>query len=411
MPERSDSLVFSPGFIGNLEIKNRLVRSATMENGATPDGEVTGQLVDVYRQLAEGGAGLIVTGFMNVLLKYRAPGRAMRLDMDDFIPGVKKIADAVHENGRGARVMAQIHLPGRQTPHPEDAETMMPYIPPAVLAHIARTGKMPEPEAGRHPEPVGPSPVYDTLFKRTPRELTADEIDEIIDAFAESIRRVEEAGFDGVQFHAAHGWLLSSFLSPYTNQRTDQYGGSTENRARIVTEIYRRGRARVSAGFPILIKMNTTDFMPGGMDGDEAARLGAIFQKTGFAAMETSGGMWECLRRGEEALGFPPVLLPESWTGIKDPDRESYFLSNAEAVKRRTDGVVILVGGNRSFEKTESILQSGAADFISMARPFIRQPDLPNLWLSGEKNRSACISCNACLPLGDSLLACRVIAK
>lgn len=411
MSERSDSIVFSPGLIGSVEIKNRLVRSATMENGATPDGEVTRQLVDMYRRLAEGGAGLIVTGFMNVHLRYRAPGRAMRLDKDDFIPGVKKIADTVHDNGRDARVMAQIHLPGRQTPHPEDAETMMPYIPPSVLAHIARTGKMPEPEKGRHPEPVGPSPVYDTLFKRTPRELTADEIDEIIDAFAESIRRVEEAGFDGVQFHAAHGWLLSSFLSPYTNQRKDQFGGSTENRARIVTEIYRRGRARVAADFPILIKMNTTDFMPGGMDVDEAARLGTIFQKTGFAAIETSGGMWECLPRGEDALGFPAVLLPESWTGIKGPDREAYFLNSGEAVKRRTGGVVILVGGNRSFERAESILQTGAIDFISMARPFIRQPDLPNLWLIGEKNKSACISCNACLPMGDSLLACRVLAK
>ena len=411
MPEQSKSIVFSPGFIGTLEVKNRLVRSATMENGATTDGKVTEQLVDMYRRLAEGGTGLIITGFMNVLLKYRAPGRAMRLDTDDFIPGVKQIVDVVRKHGNSARVMAQIHLPGRQVPRPGDAESMMPYIPLALLAYITRTGNMPQPEEGNHPEPAGPSAVYDALFNRTPRELNEDEIEEIINAFAEGIRRAEEAGFDGVQLHAAHGWLLSSFLSPYTNKREDRFGGSTENRARLITEIYHRGRTRVAADFPILIKINITDFLQGGIDMEEATKLASLFKKTGFSAIETSGGMWECLLRNEEELGFPPFLLPESRTKINHPDREAYFLSGAKKIGRRIGGNVILVGGIRSFEKAETILEDGAVDFISMARPFIRQPDLPNLWLRGETLKSACISCNACLPLGDALLTCRALKK
>jgi 2,4-dienoyl-CoA reductase-like NADH-dependent reductase (Old Yellow Enzyme family) len=382
-----------------------------MENGATLEGKVTEQLVNMYRNLTKGGAGLIITGFMNVLLKYRAPGRAMRLDTDDFIPGVKQIADMVHEYGNDTRVMAQIHLPGRQVPHPGDAETMMPYIPPALLTYITRTGSIPQPEEGKHPDPSGPSAVYDAFFKRTPRELNEDEIEEIIDAFAESIRRAEEAGFDGVQLHAAHGWLLSTFLSPHTNKREDRFGGSTENRARLITEIYQRGRARVADDFPILIKMNLTDFLPGGLDNEEATRLAALLKKAGFAAIETSGGMWECMLRDEEELGFPPLLLPESRTKINNPSKEAYFLREAQEVKRRTDGKIILVGGIRSFEKAEAILENGAADFISMARPFIRQPDLPNLWMRRETHKSACISCNACLPLGESLLTCRALEK
>lgn len=411
MPERSKSIVFSPGVIGKLELKNRLARSATMENGATPEGEVTGQLVEIYRKLAEGGAGLIITGFMTALGKYRAPGRAMRLDTDDFIPGVKRIADVVREHGDGARVVAQVHLPGRQVPHPGDADAMARVIPPGVLAYVERTGSSPQPEDGKHPDPVGPSAVYDAFFNRTPRELKEDEIEEIIDAFAESIRRAEEAGFDGVQLHAAHGWLLSSFLSPYTNRREDGFGGSPENRARLIKEIYRRGRARVAADFPILIKMNVTDFLPGGIDTEEAVRLAGIFREAGFAAVETSGGMWECLLRDEEELGFPPVLLPESWTRINDESREAYFLSGAREVRRRIGGKVILVGGIRSFERVEAILEDGAVDFVSMARPLIRQPDLPNLWLRGETSRSGCVSCNGCLPLGDELLTCRSLGE
>jgi 2,4-dienoyl-CoA reductase-like NADH-dependent reductase (Old Yellow Enzyme family) len=239
--------------------------------------------------------------------------------------------------------------------------------------------------------------------------LTSDEIGEIIEAFAEGVRRAQEAGFDGVQLHAAHGWLLSSFLSPRTNRRDDQYGGSTENRTRIVKEIYQRARKKVGDRFPILVKFNTTDFLPGGIDIDEAIRVGKILCEVGFAALEASGGMWESCTRPKEELGWPPVILPESRTGIQTYDQEAYFLPDAKALKEKTKATVILVGGLRSFGKIEEVLTSKGADFVSLSRPLIRQPDLPNRWRSGEgPEKAECISCNACIPIGSARTGCRV---
>ena len=257
-------------------------------------------------------------------------------------------------------------------------------------------------------EPTAPSPLYDATFDRTPRGLAQEEIGEIIDAFSEGIRRAQEAGFDGVQLHCAHGYLLSSFLSPRTNHRDDQYGGSTENRTRILRDIYREAKRKVSDSFPILIKMNSTDFLSGGIDLDETIRVGKILLGMGYAAIEISGGMWEAVTRKEEELGWPPVILPESRTGIKTQDQEAYFLPGAKALKAEAKGTVILVGGLRSFSKIEEVLISKSADFVSMCRPLIRQPDLPSLWRSGGRDRAECISCNACLPIGSAPLSCRV---
>ncbi|MCG6537451.1 MAG: hypothetical protein L7F78_22745 [Syntrophales bacterium LBB04] len=210
-----------------------------------------------------------------------------------------------------------------------------------------------------------------------------------------------------MELHAAHGYLLSSFLSPRTNQRQDQYGGSTENRIRIVQEIFQRARKKVGDRFPILIKINTTDFLSGGIDLNETVRVGTLLSEIGFAAIETSGGMWEAVTRKKEELGWLPVLLPESRTGITSPDQEAYFLPGAKALKEKTQATVILVGGLRSFSKIEAVLESKAADFVSLSRPLIRQPDLPRLWQSGKgPDQAECISCNACLPLNTPLV-CR----
>jgi 2,4-dienoyl-CoA reductase-like NADH-dependent reductase (Old Yellow Enzyme family) len=282
-------------------------------------------------------------------------------------------------------------------------------FPPALLNYLQNHPEnAASSEAHQVIETTAPSAVYDSIFDRTPRALTTDEIDEIIEAFAEGIRRAQEAGFDGAQLHAAHGWLLSSFLSPRTNQRDDPYGGSTENRARIIIEIYQRARKKVDEQFPILIKMNTTDFLPGGIELEEAIRLGEILSGIGFTAIETSGGMWESLTRPKEELGWLPVMLPESRTGIKTQDQEAYFLPGAKALKEKSKASVILVGGLRSFSRIEEVLTAKAADLVSLARPLIRQPDLPNLWRSGEgPDKAECISCNACLPL-NSPVGCRV---
>jgi len=408
---RADSIVFKPGSIGSILIKNRLVRSATLENAAA--GEVNDALLQIHRKLARGGAGLIITGITWVDPCTTAP-RITRVDNDSYIPGLRKLAAAVHDVDPDCRIMLQLHHPGRQVARHEERQALLPLFPPALLAYMQKHPEILQPghEEPDSPDPVAPAAVYDALFRRTPRALSTEEVEKLIDAYAEGIRRAQEAGFDGVQLHAAHGWLLSSFLSPHTNRREDIYGGNIENRTRILREIYTRARKKVSATFPILVKFNATDFLPDGIEIEEGIRIAGILSKTGFDALEVSGGMWEALTRSSQELGWPLVFLPESRTGIKRPDMEGYFLPAAKMIKDRTDATVISVGGYRSFPFIEQALRSGAADFISLSRPLIRQPDLPNRWISGKgSDKAKCISCNACLPIGKEALQCRAIKK
>ena len=412
MTTRKDSIVFKSGRISNVELKNRLVRSATYENSANEDGTVSEKLVEIYRKLAKGGVGLIVTGIAGTYPKALAPHRMMGIYDDAFIPGLKKIPQAVREADRDCRVMIQLHHPGRQVTDPEAASKFVSFLPQAFLAYLERHPEIMQGQAepAHIIEPVAPSAVFDSFFDRTPPALTLEEIDDIIDAYAEGIRRAREAGFDGVQLHAAHGWLLSSFLSPHTNQREDHYGGSTENRIRIIAEIYGRARKKIGDDYPILIKMNTTDFLIDGLDINESIEVAIILEKLGFAAIETSGGMWESLTRGQDDLGWPPVFLPESRTKINSVDKEAYFLPAAKAFKEKIDIPVILVGGIKSFSKIEEIIESGNSDFVSMSRPLIRQPELPNLWFSGTgKDTADCVSCNGCIPAGSEPLKCRAV--
>ena len=411
MVTRKDSIIFTPACIGELEVKNRLVRSATYENAATKEGEVSDFLVDLYRTLAKGGVGLIITSVASVYTKGRQMHLGMRVDSDSFIPGLQKIPRVIRESAPDCKVVLQLGHPGRQVINQEDAIKLLPVLPQAFLAYIQRHPELmlPPAEAPHVVEPTAPSAIYDPIFDRTPRALTIEEIEKIIESFAEGVRRAQEAGFDGVQLHAAHGYLLSSFLSPRTNQREDQYGGSLENRIRIIKDIYQRAREKVNDRFPILIKINTTDFLPDGIDLVQVVQVGRALSKIGFTAIEASGGMWEALTRKQEELGWPPVILPEARTGIKTQDQEAYFLQGAKALKEGIQTTIILVGGLRSFSKIEEVLTSKVADFVSISRPLIRQPDLPNLWRSGEgPDKAECISCNACLPVRNVRLTCRV---
>lgn len=411
MATGKDSIVFTPARIGQLEIKNRLIRSATYENAATEEGEVSDFLVELYRTLAKGGVALIIASVASVYSKARQMHLGMRVDSDSFIPSLKKIPHVIRESAPDCKVMLQLGHPGRQVINQEDAIKLLPVLPQAFLAYIQRHPELmlPLKEAPHVVEPTAPSAIYDPIFDRTPRILAVEEIEEIIESFAEGVRRAEEAGFDGVQLHGAHGYLLSSFLSPRTNKREDQYGGSLENRIRIIKDIYQRAREKVDEHFPILIKINTTDFLPGGMDLAEVVQVGRALSEIGFTAIEASGGMWEALTHKQEELGWPPVILPEARTGIKAWDQEAYFLPGAKALKEKTNATIILVGGLRSLSKIEEVLTSKVADFVSISRPLIRQPNLPNLWCSGEgPDKAECISCNACLPVSNVQLACRV---
>jgi 2,4-dienoyl-CoA reductase-like NADH-dependent reductase (Old Yellow Enzyme family) len=294
----------------------------------------------------------------------------------------------------------------------ESGANLGAYLSPALMDYIGKHSEIFVEDAGEVPKakPTAPSSIFDTLLKQTPRALTLEEIETIIEGFAASVQRAQEAGFDGVQLHAAHGWLLSSFLSPHTNIREDAYGGSIENRSLVVNEIYRRARKKVGEDFPILIKINTMDFLPDGIDIQESAQLAKIFSELGFDAIEASGGMWEAMVQGQEKLGWEPFLIPEARVNVNTKNKEAYFLEGAKEIKKEISSPVILVGGIRSFGRAEEILEQGMVDFVSMARPLIRQPDLPNLWLSGNAQDSAeCISCNACFPVGNTSLSCKAL--
>lgn len=356
------SILYQPIEIGNMVVKNRLARSATAECMATSEGAVSERLLQLYEALAEGGAGLIITGLAYVQPNGQSVTNQIGIDRDDLVSGLRRLTESVRKNGDDCKIAVQI-------------------------AHGGRQG------TSSFGDPVAPSAVYEPMMRNMPREMTLDEIEETIEAFSEGARRAMEAGFDAVQLHAAHGYLLSEFLSPYTNRRTDEYGGSFEKRIRIVLEIYRRIVKNLGGDFPVLIKMNVEDFVKGGLKIDESKKLAEKFSKVGFSAIETSGGMWESPKHYKEIRGFPP----EARIGIRSRDQEAYFLPYAREIKEVIGVPLMLVGGIRSFDVAEKIVEDGDSDLISMCRPLIREPDLPNKWSSGTSATADCISCNRCV--------------
>jgi len=342
--ERRDHFkVFSEGHIANLRLKNCLVRAAVAE-GAAPECEFSDSGVAIYEALSKGGIGLIISGHITVMAEGRAEGTQTCIYDDRFISSIHRIANVVHKAENGCKVVAQIGHAGMK----------------ADVEH-----------------PVSPSAIRWKQITKEARVLSTDEVENIIIHFVEAARRVREAGFDGVELHCAHGYLLSSFLSPYTNRRTDKYGGSTEKRVTIVREIVTRIRKHVGADFPILVKMNCYDNIEGGTDLDSFPTLAEEIAKTGVDAIEVSGN--DTCRKN-----------------LDQPEKQSYYLKYVEQLN--LDIPIILTGGNKSIELIEKISQQGKVDFFGFARPLIREPNLPNRWLEGiGGEKCTCISCNLCL--------------
>lgn len=355
--------IFSQGKIANLSLKNRLIRSGTYEAGMTHEGKITDGILEIYKNLAEGGVGTIITGAIGVMAEGRSFHKQGCIWDDTYIAEISKIADIVHRSGNNCKVFAQLHHGGRQG-----------------LADI---------------EHVGPSAVQSLVQKINVRPLSVEEIRNIIKCFVDATVRVKKAEFDGIQFHSAHGYLLSSFLSPYTNRRKDHYGGSIKNRVNIIREIVSLAREKVG-DFPLLIKMNCDDFVEGGVDMRTFPKLAEEVANAGIDAMEVSGSMWDCLARTEEELGFFPLPIPESRTRINTRDKQSYFLPYVEKLKLSIP--VILVGGNKNIEYMEETAGEGKVQFFSLSRPLICEPGLPDRWLEGQGGaQSRCMSCNLCL--------------
>lgn len=351
------STLFEKTIINGMTMRNRMVRSATWEGMCEQDGRPTERLINCYRDLAKGGIGLIITGYTFVRPDGKHNPGQMGIHTDDFADDYKKMTNAVHE--AGGKVAVQLVHAGGQ------ANTEI---------------------AGR--QPLAPSAVKVAQFSEMPAELTKDEISRIIAAFGEAARRAKAWGFDSVQLHGAHGFLINQFLSPLINRRIDEYGGSIKNRSRFVLEAYRTVRKTVGDDYPVLIKLNAADHIDGGLQIDDSVYTAKKLAEAGIDAIEVSAGT---SASGEEN----PVR-----TKINKSEKEAYNLKLARRIKAAISCPVIVVGGFRSYRVAEKAIREDGMDYISMARPLIREPDLANRWLQGDRKRATCISCNKCFVPG-----------
>ncbi|MBQ9003424.1 MAG: NADH:flavin oxidoreductase [Eggerthellaceae bacterium] len=321
--------MFEPVEMGGLRLKNRLVRSATWEAIAAPDGGIDEAAYGIYDELARGGVGLAITGFTSVAGNDRSFGGMMRLHDDALVPQYAKLVDMVH--AQGVPVLAQLALGGFYR------------------------------EDGRRVEPDG---------------MTVGEIRRVERWFVDAAARAKAAGFDGVQVHVAHFFFLSRFVSPAVNHRADEYGSSAENRARIVCEIVRGIRER-EPELHICAKVNSNDFTPGGLDEEGALELCRLLADAGVDSIEASGN-------------------GTSVAGVRAGRGEAYFAPFAKRLAAEVDVPVMLVGGLRSREAMQRVLDETGVELLSLSRPLLFDPAFPNKLQSGELDESACISCNAC---------------
>ncbi len=340
--------LFQPFPIGRLTLANRFVRSATWDATADSAGAVTDRSVALYRQLGKSGIGLIITGHAFVSPLGQAGHGQYGGYSDDLIPGLSRLARAAQDGG--ARVALQIAHAGIQSAYLHNA--------------------------GLTAQAVSAIPQ----IKRPHREMTDEEITVLVSDFAAAAERAVAAGFDAVQLHGAHGYLISQFLSPLFNHRTDCWGGSPENRRRFPLEVLRAVRQAVGDAFPVFIKLGTQDDRANGLSADEGLAVAAELATAGINAIEVSCGSGNSMRTLEAGEG-----------------ESTYFRDRAAQVKRAVSVPVVAVGGIRSLATAQDIIASGDADLISMCRPFIREPGLVARWQRGETAPARCISCNKCI--------------
>lgn len=346
------SQLFEGAAIGGMDLRNRFVRSATAE-GMTDGTAVSDKLVEMYRALARGGVGLITTGFSHVSKKGQAIERMIALDDTADTAGLRSLTDAVHEEG--ARIMAQLAHGGANR-----------YFDPGF-------------------PPEAPSAVRNRMSEAMPMPvaMTKADIAQTVRDFAKAAKNAVETGFDAVQIHAAHEYLLSEFLSPFSNTRTDRYGGLIENRARLLFEIYQAVRDAVGSDFPVTVKIHAKEYYDDGLTLEDAAWVCRELSAMGIDAIELH------VFGGPEFLGI--------FVNIDEPGKEAYVGQYAKEIRPQIDCPLILNGGLRSLDVVERLYEEQAADYFSLASPLVSEPDLINKWQSGESRTTRCVSCRKCL--------------
>ena len=378
-------LLFQTGHIGSMKLSNRIVMAPLGTNLADVHGAVTPQMINWYVERARGGAGLIIVENSLADIRFgRGLARQLRIDDPKFTPGLNELVEAVH--GAGAKIAIQINIQGAGV----DGE-----LQPGVL-------------------PVGPSPisyVFDrsslgsVLPPRMRREkrlrgLEVEEMKELRDSFIRAAGIAKSAGFDALEIHGAHGYLLAGFLSAFSNKREDDYGGDPEGRLKYVIEVCQGIREQVGHGFPILFRMSGREYLPGGREIEESQAIARRLEEVGIDGLDISAGI------SMEALPYtwmnPPTAFPQG-----------PFIADAQAIKKAVHIPVIGVGKIRDPWFAEKVLQDGRADFIALGRTLISDPEWPRKAAEGREDEvRRCISCNRCLRILYRLpIRCAVNAR
>ena len=340
--------IFEPLNINQLQIKNRFIRSATVDN-LGKDMRVSQPQLDFYRELALGEVGLIISsGLFPSLDGWAAPGQ-LGIHDDNMMTSLSNLVDIVHKN---------------------DGK---------LAAQLMHAGWFGNPELSGY-QTIGPSAVINPSNNLKVRELSNDEVYEYVEIFIQAARRAIEAGFDAVQIHSAHGWLVSAFLSPVTNLREDEWGGSVEKRARFLVDIIKGIRRLAGPDYPILIKFGLKDYHPLGKPVNEGINSAQMFISAGVDSIEISEGI--------EHQPFHHIRLDAV---------NPYYVEECEQARDILDIPLILVGGMRKLSEINQVLDSGIADVVSMCRPFIMDQYIVKKFRLKKSKGSECISCNKCI--------------
>jgi len=372
--------VFEPFQMAGITFPNRIIRSATYEGMSETDGKPTEQLEKNYMALAKGGVGGIITGFIGVNEQGRAGSNMSMLYSKEHIKAYQKLTQKMHE--LGTPIIAQLNHCGGQT---KEVDTGMPVIAPSKISDYKA------------------------------KEMTKGEILDVIEAFVQGVKNAKEAGFDGVQIHLAHGYLLSEFISPRMNKRTDEWGGNTENRFRIVKTIIENAR-KIVDDFPIIVKINGHESLKNGLSIGESVKISKLLEKVGCDGIEVSNGTikaglatmrgnvpWEMIVTQNDQLNKMPRFVKSIIGTIAEKTypqpqpKRLYNLDAAMAIKKAVNIPVIVVGGITNMDDIDSIINQNKSDLVSMCRPFILESDLVNKFKTGQQTQSKCIQCNFCI--------------
>lgn len=343
--------------LGSLELKNRIVRSGLWMREADDHGFVTEALLRTYSDLAAGGAALIVTGYAYVSADDQPNVRMMGASSDAFLPGLTRLSEVIHAQGSLAAL--QLAAGGSQCWHSEPASMNL----------------------------LGPSAVANRVTGLTPRAMTEADLQRVVRDFVAAAQRGVAAGFDAIQLHAAHGYLLSQFLAPYYNRRVDGYGGPIHHRARLLYEVVTALKVALGTRVPLLVKLNHDDYMDEGegLTLAEAKEVALHLEELGIDALEVSG------YNESSGKGLGPALAR-----IRRPEQQSYFYEPTRAIAELLKVPVLLMGGNRSVAALTDKLNASRITLVTLAKPLLSEPGLVNRWREEPNYQPRCVSCNKC---------------